>query len=158
MIKNLQRYEIAAIFAYSKKEVIYVKNIVRLALMQILVERCVPAYPRISSPSSMLTPKATSPRVVYWRSWDWDGPEAIQKWNIINIGARQRRRTLERVVKCAIASERRSKDLRNEENREEKRKREEGESRKKTHNRDRVKGSLWIYRGGGRSRVFGMTK
>lgn len=41
------------------------KNIARSALMQILVENCVPAYPRISSPSSMLTPKATSPRVVY---------------------------------------------------------------------------------------------
>lgn len=122
-----------------------VKNIARSALMQILVERCVPAYPRISSPSSMLTPKATSPRVVYWRTWDWDGPEAIQKWNIINIGARQRRRTLERVVKCAIASERGSKDLRNEENREEKRKREVGENRKKeTHDRDREKRCLWI--------------
>lgn len=50
---------------------------------------------------------------------------------------------MERVVKCAIASERGSKDLRNEENKEEKRKREVGESRKKeTHDRDREKRCL----------------
>lgn len=146
MIKNLQCYEITRFLRIAKRDDI-MKNIARSALMQILVENCVPAYPRISSPSSMLTPKATSPRVVYWRTWDWDGPEAIQKWNIINIGARQRRRTLERVVKCAIASERGSKDLRNEENREEKRKREEEEGksrRKKTYDRDREKRCLWI--------------